>query len=168
MLIFLKGICLANEILAWRTEIDINLQSMLIHRITFSSHIKCVRWQCQWRVGGNQIVVTIFLFCLPDLFLPTRCRQTGLLLHLIILNDTHTHSLGRNPLDKGSARHSNLYLKTHNAHKRRTSTPPVGIEPAIPASERPQTHGLDRVASGIGVCDHSELYFLPCHKQTRN
>jgi hypothetical protein len=26
----------------------------------------------------------------------------------------------------------------------------VGFEPAIPASERPQTHALDRTASGIG------------------
>jgi hypothetical protein len=25
----------------------------------------------------------------------------------------------------------------------------VGFEPAIPASERPQTHALDRVAAGI-------------------
>ena len=28
--------------------------------------------------------------------------------------------------------------------------PPAGFEPAIPASERPQTHALDRAASGIG------------------
>jgi hypothetical protein len=27
----------------------------------------------------------------------------------------------------------------------------MGFEPAIPASERPQTHALDRVATGIGV-----------------
>ena len=28
---------------------------------------------------------------------------------------------------------------------------PVGFEPAIPASERPQTHALDRAATGKGV-----------------
>jgi hypothetical protein len=28
--------------------------------------------------------------------------------------------------------------------------PPVGFEHAIPASERPQTHTLDRAATGIG------------------
>jgi hypothetical protein len=27
--------------------------------------------------------------------------------------------------------------------------PPVGFEPAIPASERPQTHALDPAATGI-------------------
>jgi len=29
--------------------------------------------------------------------------------------------------------------------------PTVGFEPAIPASEQPQAHALDRVATGIGV-----------------
>ena len=28
--------------------------------------------------------------------------------------------------------------------------PPVGLEPTIPASERPQTHALDRTATAIG------------------
>jgi hypothetical protein len=28
--------------------------------------------------------------------------------------------------------------------------PPVGFEPAIPASARPQTHALDRAATGTG------------------
>jgi hypothetical protein len=30
------------------------------------------------------------------------------------------------------------------------SMPPPGFEPAIPASERPQTHALDCAATGIG------------------
>ena len=29
--------------------------------------------------------------------------------------------------------------------------PPVGFEPTISASERPQTHTLDRAATGTGV-----------------
>ena len=29
--------------------------------------------------------------------------------------------------------------------------PPVGFEPAIPASERPQTHALDRAATGTDI-----------------
>jgi hypothetical protein len=28
---------------------------------------------------------------------------------------------------------------------------PAGIEPAIPASERPQTHALNNAAAGIGI-----------------
>jgi hypothetical protein len=35
-------------------------------------------------------------------------------------------------------------LATHNTHKRQTSMPPVGIEPTILVSERPQIHALDR------------------------
>jgi len=42
-------------------------------------------------------------------------------------------------MDERSARHKDLYLTTHNTHKRNTSIPPAGFEPAIPASEQPQT-----------------------------
>jgi len=38
---------------------------------------------------------------------------------------------------------------THNSHKRQTPIPPADFEPAIPTSELPQTHALDRVATGI-------------------
>jgi hypothetical protein len=34
-------------------------------------------------------------------------------------------------------------ITTHNKHKARTCMPSARIEPAIPASERPQTHALD-------------------------
>jgi hypothetical protein len=40
----------------------------------------------------------------------------------------------------------------HNYRKTQTSMPPAEFEPAIPASERPQTHALDRAATGIGIC----------------
>jgi hypothetical protein len=39
---------------------------------------------------------------------------------------------------------------TETTHKRRTSMPSAGFEPVIPASERAQTHMLDRAATGIG------------------
>ena len=29
--------------------------------------------------------------------------------------------------------------------------PPAGFEPTIPASERPQTHALDRATTGVGA-----------------
>ena len=37
----------------------------------------------------------------------------------------------------------------NNIHKRQTSKLPAGFEPAIPASEGPETHALDGVATGI-------------------
>ena len=60
----------------------------------------------------------------------------------------HT-TLARNPLDERSARHRDLYLTTHNTHKRQTSLSPVGFEPTFAVSERPQTHALDRAATGL-------------------
>jgi hypothetical protein len=63
---------------------------------------------------------------------------------------THTHTpLGRTPLDKWSVEAKDLYLTTHNTHNRQTSMPPARFESTIPASERQQTHTLDRAASGI-------------------
>jgi hypothetical protein len=36
--------------------------------------------------------------------------------------------------------------------------PPVGFEPTIPASARPQTYALDRAATGIGHYVSKEAY----------
>jgi len=64
---------------------------------------------------------------------------------------SHSHTtLGRTPMDEWSARRRNLYLITHNAHKRQRSLPPTGNEPPIPANKRSQTHAIDRAATGIG------------------
>jgi hypothetical protein len=74
---------------------------------------------------------------------------------ITITHFRHT-TLGRTPLDEGPARRRDLYLTTHNTHNRQTSMTPVGFEPAIPVSERPQTHALDRAATAIGL---TELYY---------
>jgi hypothetical protein len=70
----------------------------------------------------------------------------------------HT-TVGRTPLDEWSVRRRDLYLTTHNTHKRQASMPPALFEPAISASERPQTHVLDRAATVIGTwyCYSSEI-----------
>jgi len=51
-----------------------------------------------------------------------------------------TFTLGISPLDEWSAHRRNLYLTTHDIHKRQTFTPPAGFEPEIPASKRPQAY----------------------------
>ena len=38
-------------------------------------------------------------------------------------------------------------MTAHNTHN---SPLPAGFEPALPASQRPQTHALDRADTGIG------------------
>jgi hypothetical protein len=47
---------------------------------------------------------------------------------------------------------SHRHLTTHSSHNIQTSLLPAGFEPEIPGSERPQTHILDRAATGIGKC----------------
>jgi hypothetical protein len=59
-------------------------------------------------------------------------------------------TVGRTPLDEWSARRRDLYLKTHNTHKRQTSMPLLGSEPTISAGERPQTYSLDCAAIETG------------------
>ena len=36
--------------------------------------------------------------------------------------------------------------------------PPAGFEPAVPASEQPQTHALDGAATGIGLYFQMHFY----------
>jgi hypothetical protein len=43
-------------------------------------------------------------------------------------------TLGRAPLDEWSARRRDLYLTTHNTHKRQTSMPPGGIQTHNPSN----------------------------------
>jgi hypothetical protein len=54
------------------------------------------------------------------------------------------------PLDEGSARRRDLYLTTHNIHKRETSMPPKEFESTLAASERSQTCALDCAATEVG------------------
>ena len=60
-------------------------------------------------------------------------------------------TVGRTPLDEGSARRRDVYLTTYNTHNRQTSMPSVGFEPTISAGKRPQTYALDRAATGTGI-----------------
>jgi len=85
---------------------------------------------------------------------------------------THTHTLGRTPLDEGSARRRDLYLTTQDTHKKQTAMRPAGLELAIPAGERPQTHVLDGAAILIGYKDiratsskRPRYDFHPCHTE---
>jgi hypothetical protein len=52
--------------------------------------------------------------------------------------------------NEGSARSRDLYMTTGDTLKRQIFMSPVGFEPAIPASKRPQTHTFDRAATEIG------------------
>ena len=74
------------------------------------------------------------------------------------LDHTRRTTVGRTHLDEYSARRRDLYLTSHNTHNRKTSMPPVGFEPTISASERPQTYALDRAATGTGMLTYNTIH----------
>jgi len=78
--------------------------------------------------------------------------------HYRCFTSTFRHTtVGRTPLDEWSARFRELCLTIHNTHKRYD-----GFEPAIPAIRRPQTHTLDRAATG------TDSNNVPISTQSRN
>ena len=98
-----------------------------------------------WTINNN-----LYNYCFLSLW---RCGPTRAMASSILRFLDHTQrrtTVGRTPLDEWSARRRDLYLTTHNTHNRQTSMPPVGYEPTISAGERPQTHALDRAATGTG------------------
>jgi hypothetical protein len=56
-------------------------------------------------------------------------------------------TLGTTPLDEWPDWRRDLYLTTHNTHKRQTSIPPAGFEPTFPANERPMGSAYITLAS---------------------
>ena len=100
--------------------------------------------------ADHNCVVIIIMFIL---FFLWRCAPTGARpsSFTMFLDPTQRRTtVGRTPLDERSARRRYLYLTAHNTHNRQTSMPPVGFEPTISTDERPQTHALDRAATGTG------------------
>ena len=81
--------------------------------------------------------------------------------HLLSRFLDHTQrrtTVRRTPLDEWSVRRRDLYLTTHNTHNRQSYMPPVGFEHTISTGERPQTHALDRSATGTSKWGNILLY----------
>ena len=92
--------------------------------------------------------------CSPHLFLyiSFMTRQPLMSQGLLTVEAPRSYSdtsHGRTPLDEWSVRRRYLYLTTHNTYEQ-ISMPPVGFEPAVPASEQQQTDALHRAATGTG------------------
>jgi len=62
----------------------------------------------------------------------------------------HT-TVGRTPLDEGSARCRDLYLTSHNNTRDEKPCPQGDSNPQSQKSKRPQTCTSDRAATGIGL-----------------
>jgi len=54
-------------------------------------------------------------------------------------------------MDEGAGRRRDLYLATHNTHKRQPYVPPAGFEPTFPAIEWLQTQAFDGAATEICI-----------------
>jgi hypothetical protein len=86
--------------------------------------------------------VMSFLFLLPLAFTTHLRVLASSFLRFRDHTQSHT-TVGRTPLDEGSARRRDLYL-TNTQHSQQTNMhAPTGFEPAIPAGERLQTHALE-------------------------
>jgi len=84
--------------------------------------------------------------------------------HSLLIHEvswSHTTTQGSQsvelPLNEWSARRRDLYLTTHNTHKKQTSMPPAGFEPTISADERLQEHNIrldfKRMCWEVGPCE---------------
>jgi hypothetical protein len=133
-------LCLAQELAARHGQVE------QWHR--FKNHTYCVPV-----VSYSLASINIFPSCsMKRSFFPrgaTAPRGPGLP-HYRDFTITFRHTaLGKIPLDEWSAHRRDLYLATHYNYKRQTSMPPVVFKLTIPEREWPQTHGLNRAATGI-------------------
>jgi hypothetical protein len=104
-----------------------------------------------WRQGNDQPWCSVVLIINFNTFFHGLTVLMGL--SFLILEVSRSHSDTPNMVgllwmsDQPVAETSTC--TTDNTHKRQTSTPPVGFEPAIPASEQLQTHSLDRKPTNL-------------------
>jgi len=80
------------------------------------------------------------LSILTSFYLVTEGAQGYCCTRSYSVTHTHAQSLGRTPLDEGSARRRNLLPDNTTLTRDNTSVPWVGFEPAIPVSLRPSSH----------------------------
>jgi len=118
------------------------------------------RLVCQWDIC---IISRRDYFHYPLAFLPEKSRNLFHWNHLsmcVFLSHGETApsgpgpphyrgftvTLGRTRLNEWSNHRRDLYLTTHNSRKIQITMPLAWFEPAISASEQPQTHALDCTA----------------------
>jgi hypothetical protein len=116
---------------AWRLNSEINVGCSLV--------------VSDWFVRSYSVLKKCIGFHYEDFLFPM-ARQPVMGQGVLIVeasrshSDTHIHTcatVGRTPLEKWSARRTDLFLTTHSTLNRQTSLLPAGFEPTIPASEPP-------------------------------
>jgi hypothetical protein len=129
---------------------------------------------CTWEVTDGRFCDRYTEMVESNLFLflwhnsPNRAYATSLLSFPNVTKlDTHTHTHTNTHTHTHTHTHTNTHTAgllwksdqpvaenttytTNNKHKGRTSMPSAGLESAIPAIDRLQTHALDRTSTMIG------------------
>jgi hypothetical protein len=143
-------------------ENKINWYQCLVNTASYKS-----MWM--WRNCSTESYLLTYLLS-PSLFyllVHSRCRGF-LWFHLITLKHT-PHSVRLLWTRDRPVAETSIWQHKHCT--RQTSMPPVGYEPAIPATARPQTNALNRAATGIGFtqssCDKSQMV-VTCETQIRS
>ena len=128
---FGEFICLAKKLLAFK-----------------KGYTLC-SWLCSQLITG-----TYHMYVCMYVFPPPMAQQPPLDKGLLNIEASRSHS--DTPKSVGLLwTNDQLVAVTstwYNTEERKLSMPPARFEPAIPASERPQTDALDRAAADIGVC----------------
>jgi len=83
---------------------------------------------------------------------PQRARASSL---SRLYDHTWHTTAGKTPLDKWLAQFRDIYLTTHNIHKRQTYMLPAGFQPTVPPSKQLQTCTLEHVATEISFVSNS-------------
>jgi hypothetical protein len=133
-------------------SVQIGYRSNPAGRLSRHFFVHLSDFSAEFRVRKTCLITEVCDIFLSQSFplLPTCSQQVSRVLFSLDYTQTHT-TVGRTPLDEGSARRRDLYLTTRTLYNRQTSMPPVGFEPTIPARARPQTYALDRADSSISV-----------------
>jgi hypothetical protein len=112
--------------------------------------------------GEQQIKFNIMFFC--AVIFESKLGLGCLILRFQI-SRTHTHIyiFSTTPLNEWSACCRGCYLhNTHTTNTRvKTSMPPKGFEPMIPAIKRTEAHAIDYAATGISL--NSIFFHFCCH-----
>jgi hypothetical protein len=94
----------------------------------------------------------------PSWFAPPPLYHVSTTSSLLMFRDhTQTHTLGRTPPDECLARRSNIYLTTHNPHKRQTSTYPHGFRTRNPSKRK----ATDICLRPLGHRDRPTIQVIP-------
>ena len=105
---------------------------------------------------------------------PNACHGLLIFWGFLATHNDASHSIGLLRTGDQLVAETSTWQHTTLATNIQTSMPPVGFEPTVSASERPQTYALDRASTGTGigrtvrVLNNRNMSFNICHPEVFN